>query len=94
MVMAEQKSTSRMIVDRLVAADINIDRLAVEQMGPKVRVTGIVASEAEKARALAALGDAQAAGILCSHAIEVRPPERPTDGEEPDADIGNPPEPA
>jgi len=92
--MTEQKSPRRMIVDRLIAADINIDRLAVEEMGPKVRVTGVVASEAEKNRAVAALGEAQASGIPCSHSIEVRPPERPTDSEEPDADLGNPPEPA
>jgi hypothetical protein len=90
----EQKSPSRMIVDRLIAADINIDRLAVEEMGPKVRVTGVVASESEKARALAVLGEAQASGTPCTHAIDVRPPERPTDSEEPDADIGNPAEPA
>ena len=92
--MADQKSPRTMIVDRLIAADINVDRLAVEAMGEKVRVTGVVATEAERARAQAALGDAQAAGIPVTHAIEVRPPERPTDGEEPDADIGNPPEPA
>jgi hypothetical protein len=83
-----------MIIDRLIAADINIDRLAVEEMGPRVRVTGVVASEAQRARAVAVLGDAQAAGIPCSHSIEVRPPERPTDGEDPDSDLGNPSEPA
>jgi hypothetical protein len=75
-----------MIVDRLIAADVNIDRLAVEAMGAKVRVTGVVASEAEKARALIALGDASR-----GHSMQpCGPPERPTDGEEPDADIGNP----
>jgi phytoene/squalene synthetase len=92
--MADQKSPQRMIVDRLIAADINVDRLAVEAMGEKVRVTGVVATEAERARALAALGDAQAAGIPVTYAIEVRPSERPTDDEDPDGDIGNPPEPA
>ncbi len=92
--MAEQKPPGRMIVDRLIAADVNIDRLAVEEMGAAVRVTGVVVSEAERTRALAALGDAQAAGIACTYAIEVRPAERPTDSEEPDADIGNPSEPA
>jgi len=92
--MPDQKSPQTMIVDRLIAADINVDRLAVEAMGEKVRVTGVVATEAERVRAVAALGEAQAAGRLVTHAIEVRPPERPTDGEEPDALIGNPPEPA
>jgi len=92
--MAEQKSPARMIVDRLVAADVNIDRLAIEEMAAKVRVTGVVASEAERDRALAALGDARAGGIACTHAIDVRPPQRPTDSEPPEADLGNPSEPA
>ena len=83
-----------MIVDRLIAADINIDRLAVEEMATKVRVTGVVASEAEKVRALAVLGDAQATGIPCTYAIDVRPAERPTDNEEPGADLSNPAEPS
>lgn len=91
---ASQKSPREMIVDRLVAADISTDNLAVEAAGESVRVTGSVASESERDRALAVLSGAQASGVRVGHAIEVRPGETPAKNEEPRADNRFPPEPA
>jgi hypothetical protein len=53
-----------------------------------------VPTEAERDRALAVLGDAQASGLRVTHAIEVRPGETPAENEEAHADIRFPPEPA
>jgi hypothetical protein len=91
---ASQKPPREMIVDRLVAADINIDNLAIEAAGESVRVTGSVPTKAERDRVLAVLGDAQASGLRVGHEIEVRPGEIPAENEEPSADIRFPPEPA
>lgn len=91
---AAQKSPREMIVDRLVAADINTDNLAIEAAGESVRVTGSVASEAERNRVLAVLGSARASGIRVRHEVEIRPGETPAENEEPSADIRFPPEPA
>ncbi len=89
-----QKTPRVIILDRFAAAAINIDRLAVEEAGGSVRVTGAVPSAKEKMRVLAVLGDAQAAGINSTHAVEVRPAENQRDAEAPSADIRNPAEPA
>ena len=89
-----QKSPREMIVDRLVAADINTDNLAIEAAGESVRVTGSVASEAARNRVLAVLGSAQASGIRVGHEIAIRPGETPAENEEPSADSRFPPEPA
>ena len=91
---ALQKPPREMIVDRLVAADVNTDNLAIEAAGQSVRVTGSVASEAERNRAVAALSSAQASGVRVGHAIEVRPGETPAENEEPRTDNRFPPEPA
>jgi hypothetical protein len=91
---ASEKSPREMIVDRLVAADVNTDSLAIEAAGDSVRVTGSVPTDAEHIRALAALGDARASGLLVTHAIEVRPGETPAGNEEAHADSRFPPEPA
>ena len=57
---------SRMIVDRLIAADINVDRLAVEDDGRRRCASpASLPLRRRRPRALAALGDAQAAGIAC-----------------------------
>ncbi|MFI5032184.1 MAG: hypothetical protein ACHQPH_15920 [Reyranellales bacterium] len=91
---ASQKSPREMIVDRLLAADVNTGNLAIEAAGGSVRVTGSVASESARDRALAVLSSAQASGVRVSHAIEVRPGETPAENEEPSADNRFPPEPA
>jgi hypothetical protein len=91
---AWEKSPREMIVDRLVAADINTDSLAIEAAGDSVRVTGSVPTEAERNRVLAVLGDAQASGLRVTHALEVRPGETPAENEEAHADSRFPPEPA
>jgi hypothetical protein len=93
--MAEsQKPPREMMVDRLVAADINTDNLAVEAAGESVRVTGSVPTEAERNRLLAVVGDARAAGLQVTHQVEVRPGDRPAENEEASADNRFPPEPA
>jgi hypothetical protein len=91
---ASQKSPREMILDRLLAADVNTGNLAIEAAGESVRVTGSVVSEGERERALAVLSSAQASGVRVSHAIEVRPGETPAENEEPRADNRFPPEPA
>lgn len=91
---ASQKSPREMILDRLLAADVNTGNLAIEAAGESVRVTGSVASESERDRALAVLSSAQASGVRVSQAIEVRPGETPAGNEEPSADNRFPPEPA
>jgi hypothetical protein len=91
---ASQKSPREMILDRLLAADVNTGNLAIEATGESVRVTGSVASESDRDRALAVLSSAQASGVRVSHAIEVRPGETPAENEEPSADNRFPPEPA
>ena len=89
-----QKTPRAMILDRFAAANINIDRLAIEETAGSVRVTGAVPSAKEKMRVLAVLGDAQAAGVSSTHAVEVRPAENQRDAEAPSSDIRNPAEPA
>jgi hypothetical protein len=91
---SSQKSLRDMIVDRLVAADINTGSLAIEAAGESVRVTGSVRSEDERNRVIAVLNSAQASGVRVSHEIEIRPGETPARNEEPSADIRFPPEPA
>jgi hypothetical protein len=91
---ASQKSPREMILNRLLAADVNTGNLAIEAAGESVRVTGSVASESDRDRALAVLSSAQASGVRVSHAIEVRPGETPAENEEPSADNRFPPEPA
>jgi hypothetical protein len=89
-----QKPSREMIVDRLVAANINTDNLAIEATGESVRITGSVPTEAERNRLLAVAGDAQAAGLQVMHRVEVRPGDRLAENEEPSADNRFPPEPA
>lgn len=91
---ASQKPPREMIVDRLVAADVNTDNLAIEAAGDSVRVTGSVPTKAERDRVLAVLGDTQASGLQVGHKIEVRPGETPAENEESRADNRLPPEPA
>jgi hypothetical protein len=91
---ASQKSPREMILDRLLAADVNTGNLAIEAAGESVRVTGLVASKSDRDRALAVLSSAQASGVRVSHAIEVRPGETPAENEDPSADNRFPPEPA
>jgi hypothetical protein len=92
--MATQKSPRAMILDRLAAGYINIDNLAIEEAGDSVRVTGSVPTEEERQRALNLLGAAQAEGVRSTHAIEVRPSEKPRDEGASVADLRYPPEPA
>ena len=92
--MASQKSPRAMILDRFAAGYINIDSLAIEQAGDSVRVTGSVPTEDERQRALNLLGEAQAEGIRSTHAIEVRPTDKPRDEGASIPDIRYPPEPA
>jgi hypothetical protein len=83
-----------MILDRFAAGYVDIANLAIEEAGDSVRVTGSVPSEDERQRALNLLGDAQAEGIRLSHAIEVRPSDKPADEAASIVDIRYPPEPA
>ena len=89
-----QKSPREMIIDRFVAAGINMDRLAIEEAGGSVRITGAVSSRSECQRVAGVLGDAQAQGQLVTYDIEVRPAETPPDDEPPTPDLRSPPEPA
>jgi hypothetical protein len=91
---ASEKSPREMIVDRLVAADVNTDSLAIEAASDSVRVTGSVPTDAEHIRVLAVLGDARASGLRVTHAVEVRSGETPAENEEAHADNRFPPEPA
>ncbi len=93
--MADQQKTPRvMILDRFAASRINVDRLSIEETAGSVRVTGAVPTQEEMIRAIAVLGDAQAAGVTSTHDIEVRPAENQRDAEAPSPDILYPPEPA
>ncbi len=83
-----------MILDRFAAGYINIDSLAIEEAGDRVRITGAVPTEDERQRAVNLLGEAQAEGIRLSHAIEVRPAGKPADEAASIVDIRYPPEPA
>ena len=83
-----------MILDRFASGYINIDNLAIEEAGDSVRVTGSVPTEDECRRAVNLLRDAQAEGIRSTHAIEVRPSDKPADEGASVADIRYPPEPA
>jgi post-segregation antitoxin (ccd killing protein) len=88
------KSPRDMILDRLAAAQIDINRLAVEAMANGVRVTGAVPNREELARIEEVLGDARAAGVNVSHRIEYQPAGVPQDDDSVDSKVGNPPEPA
>lgn len=83
-----------MILDRLVAADINPANLAIEAAGESVRITGSVPTEAERERALVVLGDVQASGLHTTYEIHVRPGDTPAENEEARDDRRFPPEPA
>ncbi len=83
-----------MILDRFAAGYVNIDNLAIEEAAGSVRVTGSVPSEEERQRALTLLAEAQAQGVPCTHAIEVRPSDKPADEAASIPDIRYPPEPA
>jgi hypothetical protein len=92
--MAAQKSSRTMILDRFAAGYVDTTNLAIEEAGDSVRVTGSVPTEDERQRALDLLGDAQADGIRSTHAIEVRPNDRPGDEAASVSDIRYPAEPA
>jgi hypothetical protein len=92
--MASQKSSRTMILDRFAAEYITIANLAIEEAGDSVRITGSVPTEEERQRALTLLGEAKAEGIRSTHAIEVRPSDKPADEAASVTDIRYPPEPA
>jgi hypothetical protein len=89
-----QKTPRDMILDRLNAAQIGSHDLAVEAAGDKVRVTGAVATEAERERAVTVLNEAAAQGIRLSCHIEVRRNENRQKEEPEDTTLRSPAEPA
>jgi hypothetical protein len=88
------KTPRDMILDRFAAAQIDINRLAIEGTADGVRVTGAVPNREELARIEEVLGDARASGVNVSHRIECQPAGVPQDNDSVDSKVGNPPEPA